>query len=68
MVVYRDADGESSFEGTHALEVVAEDDDVVTHHLKLQSKKSGVFRYAFRVYPWTDKLIHRQDFAYMKWL
>ncbi len=68
MVVYRDADGVSKFRGTHALEVVAEDGDVLTYHLKLQSKKSGVFRYAFRVYPWNEKLAHRQDFAYMKWI
>ena len=68
MVVYRDADGESKFLEAYPFTVVARDGDTVTYHLNRAVKYSGVFRYAFRVYPWSKELPHRQDFAYMKWL
>ena len=68
LVVYQDMDGESKFYGAFPLEVVAEDGDVLTYHLAQDIKYSGVFRYAFRVFPWDDRLPHRQDFAYLKWI
>ena len=68
MVVYKDVDGESRFHEAVPFEAIAEDGDVVTYHMKRDVKYSGVFRYAFRVYPWIDKLPHRQDFAYLKWV
>jgi phosphorylase/glycogen(starch) synthase len=36
--------------------------------IELQPIKPGKFNYGFRVYPKNDKLPHRQDFAYLKWL
>jgi len=68
LVVYQDMDGESKFYGAFPFEVVAEDGDVLTYHLAQDIKYSGVFRYAFRVFPWDDRLPHRQDFAYLKWI
>ena len=68
MVVYKDEDGDTHFHEAIPFEVVADDGDVLTYHLKRDVKYSGVFRYAFRVYPWRDDLPHRQDFAYLKWL
>lgn len=68
LVVYRDIDGESKFFDTFPLEVAKEEGDILTYHIKLDMKYSGVFRYAFRIYPWNDELPHRQDFAYMKWV
>ncbi len=68
MVVYKEEDGESRFHEAVPFEVVAEDGDVLTYHMKRDVKYSGVFRYAFRVFPWNDLLPHRQDFAYLKWV
>ena len=68
LVIYQDMDGESKFYGAFPFEVVAEDGDVLTYHLAQDIKYSGVFRYAFRVFPWDDRLPHRQDFAYLKWI
>ena len=67
MVVYKDEDGESRFHEAVPFDLVSQDGDIVTYHMKKDVKYSGVFRYAFRVYPWNDLLPHRQDFAYMKW-
>lgn len=67
IVVYKEEDGVSRFHQADQLEVVAEDGDVLTYYMKHDVKYSGVFRYAFRVYPWNDKLPHRQDFALLKW-
>lgn len=68
LVVYREEDGQQKFHRVIPFEVVAEDGDVLTYHMKQNTKDSGVFRFAFRVFPWNEKLPHRQDFAYMKWL
>ena len=68
LVIYQDMDGESKFYGAFPFDVIAEDGDVLTYHLKQDIKYSGMFRYAFRIFPWNDKLPHRQDFAYLKWI
>ena len=68
MVVYKDEDGESHFHAAIPFEVVAEDGDVLTYHMKHDVKYSGMFRYSFRVFPWNEKLPHRQDFALLKWI
>ena len=68
LVIYQDMDGESKFYGAFPFQVIAEDGDILTYHLKQDIKYSGMFRYAFRIFPWNDKLPHRQDFAYLKWI
>ena len=68
LVIYQEMDGDTKFYGAFPLEVVAEDGDVLTYHLAQDIKYSGVFRYAFRVFPWDERLPHRQDFAYLKWI
>jgi starch phosphorylase len=67
LVTYREEKGENKFHKAFPFKVVAEDGDILTYRLKDHIKDSGVFRYAFRVYPWNSNLPHRQDFAYMKW-
>ncbi|MBR5102458.1 MAG: alpha-glucan family phosphorylase, partial [Muribaculaceae bacterium] len=68
LVIYSDVDGETKFSEVYPFKVVAEDGDILTYHLKDHLRNSGVFRYAFRVYPWNANLPHRQDFAYIKWI
>ena len=68
MVLYQEIDGETKFAEAYPFKVVAEDGDVLTFHLKEAIKYSGVFRYAFRVFPWNENMPHRQDFAYLKWI
>lgn len=68
LVIYREEDGQQKFHRVIPFEVVVEDGDVLTYHMKQNTKDSGVFRFGIRVFPWNEKLPHRQDFAYMKWL
>ena len=68
LVVYSEIDGETKFYNTYPLKAIGAEGDIVTYQLKMHLKDDGVFKYSFRVYPWSDKLPHRQDFAYMKWI
>jgi len=67
LVVYKDADGNTKFHHASPFELVGEDGDKLTYRLKGKIKYSGIFRFAFRAYPWNKNLPHRQDFAYLKW-
>ncbi|MBD5369596.1 MAG: glycosyltransferase family 1 protein [Bacteroides sp.] len=68
LVYYREHDGESTFDGTEDLKVVARDGDVLTYSLKKKIKDAGMFRYAMRMYPKNAELPHRMDFAYVRWI
>ena len=68
LVVYRDQDGESHFEGAYPLKVVATDGDVLTYELKSKATMAGSFRYALRMYPNHIDLPSRMDFAYVRWI
>jgi len=67
LVFYHEIDGESKYAGRYELNVVAEAGDILTYELKTKLKDAGMFRYALRMYPKSDKLPHRQDFAYVRW-
>ena len=67
-VVYKDENGDSKLIEKLPLEIVKEEGDNLTYHIKSQIKYAGVFRYALRVYPNNAELPHRQDFAYVKWI
>lgn len=68
MVIYKEVDGESKFLKVYPFKVVEKNGDVFTYRLNETFKHSGIYRYAFRVFPWNDNLPHRQDFAYLKWI
>jgi len=40
----------------------------VHYGIELKPIKPGKFNYGFRVFPKNDKIAHRQDFAYLKWV
>lgn len=68
LVYYREHDGESSFDGTQDLKIVAKEGDIYTYSLKMKVREAGMFRYALRMYPKNAALPHRQDFAYVRWI
>ena len=68
LVVYKVVNGEEKLVRTEPFKAIGQDGDNVTYELKSKMRESGVFRYAFRAYPWNDALPHRQDFAYVRWL
>ena len=67
LVVYKDEDGESKYEGRKQLKVVKKEGDIYTYELKDQMREAGSYRYALRMYPNNPELPHRQDFAYVRW-
>ena len=67
MIVNKEEDGQIKFYRKAAFSVVAQDGDVLTYNCKVPFHENGIFRYAYRAYPWNEALPHRQDFAYMKW-
>lgn len=68
LVVYKVVNGEEKLVRTEQFKPIGQDVDNITYELKSKMRESGVFRYAFRAYPWNDALPHRQDFAYVRWL
>ena len=67
LVVYKEEDGQVKFFRAAPFEVVATDGNVLTYCCKIPFHENGIFRYAYRAYPWNDNLPHHQDFAYLKW-
>ena len=67
-VVYKTHDGQSEFFERIPFKVVKTEGNIVTYRLEDTLKDAGVFRYAYRLYPWNPVLPHREDFAYVRWL
>ena len=65
--VYKEEDGQTKFYRKALIDVIAEDGNVLTYNCKVPFRENGIFRYAYRAFPWNEKLPHRQDFAYLKW-
>lgn len=67
LVAYREKDGESTFDDARELKLVKIENGLSYYELDTTFENSGVFNFSFRMYPWNDKLPHRQDFAYLRW-
>ena len=67
LVSYKEHDGQEEFEGTRELKLREIKDGLSYYELEGQLKKSGVYRFAFRMFPKNPALPHRQDFAYVRW-
>ena len=67
LVVYKEEDGQTKFFRKAEFDVVAQEGNIVSYNLKVPFHENGIFRYAYRAYPWNENLPHRQDFAYLKW-
>ena len=68
LVVYRENDGVTKFFKADPFTISKVDGNVVTYSFKHKVKDAGLFKYAFRAYPWNANLPHRQDFAYILWI
>ena len=68
LVKYRSEDGVETLSETLPFKVVKKDGNVVTFELVAKIKNPGVFRYGYRIFPANDKLPHRQDFAFTRWI
>ena len=67
LVAFREHDGESKFDCAKELKLVKIEDGLSHYELDDKFTDSGVFHFAFRMFPKSDLLAHRQDFAYVRW-
>ncbi len=67
-VIYRTENGQEDLTEVLPFKEKSVDGDIVTYELKTELRESGVFRYAYRLYPKNSALPHRQDFAFVRWL
>lgn len=63
-----DKNGEDRIFTVIPLTVTGRDGNNFTFEGKLEPNNAGIFKSAVRMYPKCDKLPHRQDFCYIKWL
>lgn len=63
-----DKNGEDRIFNVIPLTVIGRDGNNFTFEGKLEPDNAGIFKSAVRMYPKCDKLPHRQDFCYIKWL
>ncbi len=54
--------------GVHEFKMVGHEGNNYTFELNVEPDEAGSFRSCVRMFPKNDKLPHRQDFCYVKWL
>ena len=68
VVIKTDEDGEDRVAGVEPFNVIAKAGNLYTFESKFASSDAGGYRAAIRMYPKNERLPHRQDFAYVKWI
>ena len=68
VTVKTNKEGEDSIGAIRPFKVVNREGNLYTFECDIQSAHAGSFKAAVRMFPKNDKLPHRQDFAYVKWL
>ena len=67
-VAYLVEDGVEKLYEVKPFEVVSKENGILTYKFNQEVNDAGVYRYGFRLVPVNDKLPHRQDFAYVRWI
>jgi len=68
VTVTTDEKGEEHIFNVHPFKVVGHNGNQYTFEVEVEPNHAGMFKSAVRMYPKNDKLPHRQDFCYVKWL
>jgi len=68
LVAFKMQDGGEHLVMTKQFDVVKEEGNVLTYQVSGKLREAGVFRYGYRLYPKNPNLVHRQDFAYTRWI
>ncbi len=66
--IYTDKKGVDRIYSIEPLNMVGNEGNNYTFEAELSPKQAGEYRSAVRMYPKNEKLPHRQDFCYVKWL
>jgi starch phosphorylase len=66
--VATDVNGQEYIYSIEPFAMVKRDGNRYTFEAELAPRQPGIYKSAVRMYPKNDKLPHRQDFCYVKWL
>ena len=68
VVLHTDNDGTNHIYSVHPFKKIGKNGNLYTFECKIEPDDAGTFKTAVRMYPKNEKLPHRQDFCYVKWL
>ncbi len=68
VAVTQNEKGEDTVWATHQFNVTKKEGNLYTFECDTVQQSAGTYKCAVRMYPKNDRLPHRQDFAYVKWL
>ena len=68
VVLKSDAKGEDRISKVYPFKLVSKEGNLYTFECKIMPDEAGTYKTAVRMYPKSDKLPHRQDFCYVRWL
>ena len=68
VVLKTDAKGEDRISKVYPFALTAKEGNLYTFECKIKPDEAGTYKTAVRMYPKNDKLPHRQDFCYVRWL
>ena len=66
--VFTNADGEERIFSIEPLKMIGREGNNFIFEAELAPRQAGIYKSAVRMYPKNDKLPHRQDFCYVRWL
>ena len=68
VVLHTDNEGTNHIYSVHPFKKIGKNGNLYTFECKIEPDDAGTFKTAVRMYPKNEKLPHRQDFCYVKWL
>ncbi len=68
VILKTDAKGEDRIASVHPFKLVGREGNLYTFECDIEPDEAGTYKAAVRMYPKSDKLPHRQDFCYVRWL
>ena len=68
VILKPDAKGEDRIASVHPFKLVSKEGNLYTFECDIEPDEAGTYKTAVRMYPKSDKLPHRQDFCYVRWL
>ena len=68
VILKTDAKGEDRIASVHPFKLVGKEGNLYTFECDIEPDEAGTYKAAVRMYPKSDKLPHRQDFCYVRWL
>ena len=68
VVLKTDAKGEDRISKVYPFKLTAKEGNLYTFECVIKPDEAGTYKTAVRMYPKNDKLPHRQDFCYVRWL